>query len=134
MSETIKFEYTNTCTCTVYDEETDEETPASDCYGDCWEQTLEDFQNITSHLVEKNTTMWWRVKDLALWDGNYGGFFYAETISKLLDGMTVNSAWTMRGEVFDDRIEYSLSHHDAMGSATTLMMVTEDEREKYGLY
>ena len=132
--ETIKFEYTNTCTCSSYDIETGENVPSDFCYGDCWEQILEDFANITEHLIEKNETMWWRVKDLALWDGNHGGFFYAENMEDLIRGMTVNSAWIIRGEVFDDRIEYSLSHHDAMGSSTTLTMVTEEEREKYGLY
>lgn len=132
--DTIKFEYTNTCTCSSYDEETDTYIESSDCYGDCWELTLEDFANITEHLIEKNETMWWRVKDLALWDGNHGGFFYAENMEDLIHGMTVNSAWIIRGEVFYDRIEYSLSHHDAMGSSTTLTIVTEEEREKYGLY
>lgn len=132
--ETIKFEYTNTCTCTIYDVDTDTEIEATDCYGDCWEYTIEDFTEITRHLIEKNETMWWRVKDLRLWNGNHGGFFYAENMEDLIRGMTVNSAWIIRGEVFDDRIEYSLSHHDAMGSSTTLTMVTEEEREKYGLY
>jgi hypothetical protein len=49
--------------------------------------------------------------------------------------MTVRSEWIMRYEVFSDRIEYSLSHHDApMGSATTIRPVTEEEREEWGLY
>jgi hypothetical protein len=40
----------------------------------------------------------------------------------------------MRYKVFSDRIEYSLSHHDAMGSNTTLTAVTEEQREELGLY
>jgi hypothetical protein len=48
--------------------------------------------------------------------------------------MTVRSEWNMTYEVFPDRIEYSLSHHDAMGSASTLTAVTEEEREELGLY
>lgn len=130
----LKFEYTNTCTCSSYDEETGEDIPSEFCYGDCWEQTLEDFEAITKHLVEKNETMWWRVSNLRLWDGDISGFFYADSTKDIIHGMTVNSAWIIRGEVFDDRIEYSLSHHDSMGSSTTLTMVTEQEREELGLY
>jgi len=40
----------------------------------------------------------------------------------------------MTYEVHADRIEYSLSHHDAMGSATTLTAVSEERREELGLY
>lgn len=121
-----KFEYTNMCSCTTYNEETDESAPSDDCYGDCWEETIEDFTNIVAHLFEKNERCWWRVKDLALWDGNHSGYFYADDAKDLIYGMTVNSSWIMRGEVFDDRIEYSLSHHDSMGSSTVLEIMTED--------
>ena len=121
-----KFEYTNMCSCTSYNEETDEDVPSDDCYGDCWEETIEDFTNIVAHLFEKNERCWWRIKDLTLWDGNYSGYFYADNVKDLIGLMTVNSAWIMRGEVFDDRIEYSLSHHDAMGSSTVLEIMTED--------
>lgn len=121
-----KFEYTNMCSCTTYNEETDESAPSDYCYGDCWEETIEDFTNIVAHLFEKNERCWWRVKDLALWDGNYSGYFYADDAKDLIHGMTVNSSWIMRGEVFDDRIEYSLSHHDSMGSSTVLEIMTED--------
>lgn len=130
-----KFEYTNTCTCQTYDADLDDYFDAQDCYGDCWEYTLEDFSNITSHLFENNETNLWRVNNLRLWDGDVSGFFKATNVSDLIRGMTVNSEWIMRGEVFDDRIEYSVSHHDApMGSSTVLTIVSEEEREKYGLY
>lgn len=132
--ETLKFEYTNTCTCSYYDEDTDECRESEHCYGDCYEDMLEDFQNIISHLIEKNETMWWKVTDLALWDGNHSGYFYGDTVSKIIEGMTVRGEWIMRGEVFDDRVEYSLSHHDSMGSSTTLTMVKEAKREELGLY
>jgi hypothetical protein len=121
-----KFVYTTMCSCSSYDEETDENIPSEVCYGDCWEETVEDFTNIVAHLFEKNERCWWKIKDLALWDGNYSGYFYAEDARDLIKGMTVNSEWIMRGEVFDDRIEYSLSHHDAMGSSTVLEIMTED--------
>ena len=135
VENTVKFEYTNSCTCQTYDPEIDEYFDAQDCYGDCWEYTVEDFANITSHLFEANETDWWKVTALRLWNGDVSGFFSASNVQDLIRGMTVNSEWTMRGEVFNDRIEYSLSHHDApMGSSSVLTMVSENEREEYGLY
>ncbi len=135
MKTQTKFEYTNTCTCRDYDMDTDESTPSLDCYGDCWEFTLEDFSNITNSLFEVNETMWWKVSNLKLWDGNHGGYGYAKDAENLLRLMTVGSEWNIKGEVFSDRIEYSLSHHDApMGSNTVLTMITEEQREELGLY
>lgn len=129
-----KHEITNTCTCLYYDEDTGEDIPTEDCYGDCWEQVIYDFTEDTKDLRESNETGWWRVDDLRLWHGNVSGYFYAEKVEDILRGMTVNSAWTMRYTAFPDRVEYSLSHHDAMGSASTLRAVSEDEREEKGLY
>ena len=131
----VKFEYTNTCTCTIYDVDTDTEIEATDCYGDCWEYTIEDFTEITRHLFDSNETNFWKVSNLRLWNGDISGFFEARNAKELIRGMSVNSEWIMRGEVFKDRIEYSLSHHDApTGSSSVLSIVSEDEREEYGLY
>lgn len=131
----FKFEYTNTCTCTFYDEDKDEYLESSDCYGDCWEFVLEDFSNITKSLFDKNDTLWWKVSNLRLWNGDTSGFAHADTPAKLIQAMTVNSSWTITGIVMDDHIEYSLSHHDApTGSNTILSIITEEEREKWGLY
>lgn len=132
-----KGEITNTCTCTVYDEETGEytEEPSANCYGECWESEVEFFGYITKELIDNNETGWWQVANLRLWNGEVGGLFHAETVTELLRGMTVRSEWIMRYEVFSDRIEYSLSHHDApMGSSTTLVPVSEDSRIEWGLF
>lgn len=133
--QTLHFEITNSCTCEFYDEEKDEYFPSENCWGDCWEFSVEDFTNITNHLFEKNETGWWKVSKLRLWDGDVSGFFHADSALKLLQGMSVRSEWYMRGDVYEDRIEYSLSHHDApMGSSSTLTIISEDEREELGLY
>ena len=135
MKTDYKFEYTNTCSCRDYDINTEETTASSECYGDCWQQTLEDFFNITSGLFEKNDTLWWKVSNLKLWDGNHSGYGYAKDAKSLLELITVRSDWNIKGKVFNDHIEYSLSHHDApMGSNTTLSIITEEEREERGLY
>lgn len=137
MDTTLKGEITNSCTCTVYDEVTGEYTdePTDSCYGDCWDMAVEDFANVTEELRDSNETGWWKVENLRLWNGEVGGLFPADKVEELLRGMTVNSGWTMTYEVFADRIEYSLSHHDApMGSASVVRPVTEAEREEWGLY
>lgn len=129
-------EITNSCTCTQYDENgepTDE--PVSYCYGDCWEDSVSDFTMVTQELRESNETDWWKVSNLRLWDGDVSGYFHADKVEDILRGMAVRGEWIMRYSVYPDRIEYSLSHHDApMGSATVLYPVSENEREEMGLY
>ncbi len=128
------FEITNTCTCVTYDENTGDFIEAPECWSGCWEEQKEDLLQITEHLWDSNETDWWHVTGLRLWNGETGGYFYADTIDDLIEGMTVRSEWIMRGTVYDDRIEYSLSHHDApTGSNTTLTPVTEEQREELGL-
>ena len=133
---TLKGEITNGCTCTVYDEETGEytEEPTENCWGDCWEYSVEDFTNVTQELRDSNETGWWKVSNLRLWNGEVSGYFHAEKVTDLLAGMTVRGEWIMRYEVFSDRIEYSLSHHDAMGSASVLTPISDEQREELGLY
>jgi len=131
-------ELTNNCNCLLFEE--DGETKSVDteygstCYGDCWEYAVEDFANVTEELRNSNETDWWKVSNLRLWDGESSGYFHAKTVADLIEGMTVNSDWRMTYEVHADRIEYSLSHHDANGSATTLTAVSEEQREELGLY
>ena len=133
---TLKGTITNGCTCTVYDETTGEYTEelSTECYGDCWEYSVEDFTNVTQELRDSNETGWWKVSNLRLWNGEVSGYFHAEKVTDLLTGMTVRGDWTMRYEVFSDRIEYSLSHHDAMGSASVLTAISDEQREELGLY
>lgn len=139
MSNTLlaKGEITNGCSCLTYEDENGNEVSIDDtytCYGDCWEFAVEDFTMLTEDFRETNETGWWKVTNLALWNGEVSGYFHAKNVAEIIEGMTVRSEWIMRYEVFADRIEYSLSHHDAMGSATTLTAVSEDEREELGLY
>jgi hypothetical protein len=106
----------------------------TECDGICWMMALEDFTDITSGLFEVNETSWWKISNLGLWDGNHSGYGYAKDAEALLELMTVNSDWNIKGKVFNDRIEYSLSHHDSMGSNTVVTMITDEQREELGLY
>lgn len=129
----IQFEYTNSCTCQTYDESTDEFSSSEYCDGSCFDMMLEDFEFITSDLFKLNETGWWKITNLRLWDGNHSGFIKANNVVQLLRGMVVNSEWTLRGEILENKIHYSLSHHDAIGSSTTVTIVEESELELYGL-
>lgn len=123
-------EITNDCTCTVYDEDSGEYTdePATDCYGECWEDSVYFFGLCTEELRNANPDGWWAVGDIRLWNGNVSGYFQATDVADIIRGMTVNSSWIMRYRVYTDRVEYSLSHHDApMGSASTLRPMRDDE-------
>lgn len=129
------FNITNCCTCEDYDIENDVNIPSGNCYGDCWDQMIEDFTNITEHLFDKNDTMWWKVNNLKLWDGEHSGYIYARSAEELIRGMSVNSEWTMHGQVYSEYIKYSLHHHDSpMGSNSIVTIILEDQREAYGLY
>ena len=129
------FNITNCCTCEDYDIENDVTIPSGNYYGDCWDQMIEDFTNITEHLFDKNDTMWWKVNNLKLWDGEHSGYIYARSAEELIRGMSVNSEWTMHGQVYSEYIKYSLHHHDSpMGSNSIVAIILEDQREAYGLY
>jgi hypothetical protein len=135
---TTTYELTNTCNCNLYSEGDEvksiDDTYNTVCFGDCWEFAVEDFTMFTETLRDSNETGWWKVTNLALWSGNVSGYFHANTVADIIAGMTVNSEWTMRYTPYDDRIEYSLSHHDSMGSNTTLTAISDEEREELGLY
>ena len=133
--QVYEFGFSNLCSCMESDDFIMIEAFQIECDGICWEMALEDFTNITSGLFEANETYWWKVSNLKLWDGNHGGYGKAKDAQALLELMTVRSDWNIKGKVFNDRIEYSLSHHDApMGSNTVLTMITEEQREELGLY
>ena len=137
MTDTIiaSGEITNSCTCVQYDEhgETTGE-PSSYCYGDCWEDSISDFTEVTNDFRNNNETSWWRVENIRLWNGEASGYFHANTVEDIIHGMAVRGEWIIRYSVFADRIEYSLSHHDApMGSTSVLRGVSEDEAETIGL-
>jgi hypothetical protein len=129
------FNITNGCTCQDYDIESAETIQSEYCYGDCWNNVIQDFTHITEHLFDKNETMWWKVNNLRLWDGEHSGYIYARSAEELIRGMSVNSEWSMHGGIYSEYIKYSLHHHDApMGSNSIVTIISEDQREAYGLY
>ena len=116
-------EITNDCSCTKYDPVTEEYTdePSDYCHGWCFDQAVEDFANCIEHLWDLSPAHVWRVEGIQLWNRTSGGIVVAHTPLDLIRAMSVDSSWIMRWRVYADRVEYSLSHHDApMGSASKL--------------
>lgn len=135
--ETVTGTITNSCSCTVYDDTTGEYTDeiSPECYGECWAWSVEMFTEDIAHILDSAETNFWRVENLKLWDREISGIFHARKVEDILRGMAVNGEWTMRYTVYSDRIEYSLSHHDApCGSSSVLRAVTEEQRQEWGLY
>lgn len=128
----MTYEMTNQCSCTVYDDETGTFTAAEDCFGHCWEDAVDDFHNLIYDLWEKNPTYYWRIGGIRLWNREVGGIAKCETPEDLIRAMTVNSSWTMRYNVTEDSIVYSLSHHDApTGSSSFVTIPSEEEIDEY---
>lgn len=119
-------ELTNTCTCTLYDIESGAITPATECDGFCWESELEFFGECVRDFLALSDTF--RVSGIRLWNREVGGVFTANTVAEFVQGITVDSAWTLRYRVFSDRVEFSLSHHDApTGSASVVIPYFEPD-------
>jgi hypothetical protein len=66
---TLKGTITNSCTCVSYDEDKGDFEEALECWGDCWESSVEEFAWITESLRNNNPTDYWKVENLRLWNG-----------------------------------------------------------------
>lgn len=127
-SGTYSAEYTNTCSCEVWNEETDECVPANDCYGDCWDFTVEDFSNITEHFFSENN-QGFRITGFPVWNGTIDGYFSARNASELLNAITPDrTEWRLEVTVHADHLTGRLYHHDApMGGNIVVTPFSEEE-------
>lgn len=121
-------ELTNTCTCEHWDEDTSEFVPSEHCFGDCWDDALHSFGFAIAHLLAMSDRF--SVTGLKLWYGAIDGEFIATNTEQFVRGVSVDSSWIMRYQVFADRMEYSLSHHDApMGSSSVVRPIVESDED-----
>lgn len=127
-SGTYTAEYTNTCSCEWYDPETGEYYPTYQCYGDCWENTVQDFTHITEHLFTEDD-QFFQVTGFPVWYGTADGAFFADSGEKLLRSITPErTEWRMKVTVHADRIVAKLWHHDApMGGTMTITPTPDTE-------
>lgn len=113
-------EITNTCTCDPADSL---QCDGEFCYADAIDRLGEEMR----HLIDANPDAWWRVEGLRLWDGERHGDFPARIIDDIVRGMTIRGEWFMRYRVYGNRVEYSLSHHDAPTGSNTILRPTTRE-------
>ena len=71
---TEAIEITNTCACVTYNDDTGEWSEAPECWGDCWNDQVEQFGFDTEHLfVEHNRGF--RITGFPVWNGSIDGTF-----------------------------------------------------------
>ena len=124
-SGTYTATYQNTCSCGNWDEETDEYYPTNDCYGDCWTDTVCDFEVITQHLFTENNQEF-RIEGFPVWYGTIDGTFHARTAEKLLESITPDrTEWRLEVTVHETHLTGRLSHHDGNGTITVTPIAQE---------
>lgn len=125
-------EMSNVCFCLAYDSETGETTdePSTECFG-CFDDAVEMFGDDVKHLFELFGHDRWQIVGFPVWNGTVDGRFEASNPTELVRAMTVRSEWSMTYRVYDDRVEYSLSHHDAPTGSLTILTPIDDDSVWY---
>ena len=57
---------TNTCTCVTYNDDSGDWEEAPECWGDCWTDQVEYFEEITKHLFTDNNQEF-RIEGFPVW-------------------------------------------------------------------
>jgi hypothetical protein len=126
MTTTTTAEYTNTCTCVTYNDDAGEWETAPECWGDCWSDQVEDFENITEHLFSDNE-QGFTITGFPVWNGTRDGYFLARNAEELLRNITPDrTEWTLRLTVHPTHLTGVLSHHDGTG-VITVTPFSQDE-------
>ena len=128
MTTTTTATLTNTCTCVTYNDDSGEWETAPECWGDCWSDQVEDFENITEHLFSDNE-QGFTITGFPVWNGTRDGYFLARNAEELLRNITPDrTAWTLRLTVYPTHLTGVLSHHDApTGGLITVTPLSQDE-------
>jgi len=113
---------TNTCTCANYNEDTGDWEVSSECWGDCYTDSVIDFAEVVQPLLDANEDMGgrgYRIEGFPTWQGRIDGVFIADTAEELLTAITPSrTEWTLHYVVENGELIASLSHHDGSGRIT----------------
>jgi len=116
---------TNACTCVTYNDDSGDWEEAPECWGDCWNEQVEDFQQITEHLFTENNQEF-RIEGFPRWDGPVSGTFHARTAEKLLESIPPDrTEWRLELTVHENHLTGALSHHDGSGIITVTPIAQE---------
>jgi hypothetical protein len=116
---------TNTCICVTHNDDSGDWEEAPECWGDCWTDQVEHFQEITEHLFTENNQEF-RIEGFPRWDGPVSGTFHARTPEKLLESITPDrTEWRLELTVHENHLTGALSHHDGSGIITVTPITQE---------
>jgi hypothetical protein len=116
---------TNTCICVTFNDDSGDWEEAPECWGDCWTDQVEHFQEITEHLFTENNQEF-RIEGFPRWDGPVSGTFHARTPEKLLESITPDrTEWRLELTVHENHLTGTLSHHDGSGIITVTPIAQE---------
>jgi len=121
---------TNSCVCVTYNDDSGNWEEAPECWGDCWDSQVEDFEEITKHLFSYNE-QGFTITGFPVWNGTIDGRFSASNPEELLRNITPDRTdWTLRLTVHATHLTGVLSHHDApTGGNITVTPFSEDDEE-----
>lgn len=116
---------TNTCICVTFNDDSGDWEEAPECWGDCWTDQVEQFQEMTEHLFTENNQEF-RIEGFPRWDGPVSGTFHARTPEKLLESITPDrTEWRLELTVHENHLTGALSHHDGNGIITVTPIAQE---------
>jgi hypothetical protein len=116
---------TNTCICVTFNDDSGDWEEAPECWGDCWTDQVEHFQEITEHLFTENNQEF-RIEGFPRWDGPVSGTFHARTAEKLLESITPDrTEWRLELTIHENHLTGALSHHDGSGTITVTPIAQE---------
>jgi hypothetical protein len=122
MTQNLVAEYTNACTCVTYNDDSGDWEEAPECWGDCWQDQIEDFAYIVQDIIDHSNTF--KIKGFPVWYGTTGGMFDAENAEELLLAITPrNTEWRLQvtGNLY--HLTGILSHHDGTGTITVTPII-----------
>jgi hypothetical protein len=116
---------TNTWICVTFNDDSGDWDEAPECWGDCWTDQVEQFQEMTEHLFTENNQEF-RIEGFPRWDGPVSGTFHARTPEKLLESITPDrTEWRLELTVHENHLTGALSHHDGNGIITVTPIAQE---------
>ena len=129
---------TNTCTCEIYDEDTDATTPSETCYG-CFDDNLSDLKFDILHpwlnalgLDADETILLLNGSHMG-WLNQYGVIMARATAPSIIKAMSINGEYSIEFMLSDDKREMSArrsSHDEPMGAWFRFTAVSEEAADR----
>jgi hypothetical protein len=122
---------TSDCTCEVYDDETGESTPATECLGYCFDDMREDVENLIQDWLDGPSFEGFTVEVTysgVNWNRLSGkGGWEPESVKEVWQALTLDGDYTLRFKLLSDGIlEVVRSSHDELGAYHALRLIEKE--------